>query len=154
MKYKKAILILLIIIWMITVFIFSNQQSSDSANTSGKFIKIVMKIFNKDISDEQIQALQLPIRKLAHFTIYAIGGVLVALLVNKYKISTLKKILYSQMFMTTYAITDEVHQYFIPGRAGIITDVLIDSAGALLSILIITVILKNRKTFKGEHNHV
>ena len=143
MKYKKIILI-----------IFSNQQSSDSANTSGRFIEIVMKIFNKNISDEQIQALQLPIRKLAHFTIYAIGGLLVALLINQYKISTLRKVIYSQTFMTLYAITDEVHQYFIPGRVGIITDVLIDSAGAFLSILVVMLILKNRHMFKEGHSHV
>ena len=154
MKYKKIILIILIVIWMITVFIFSNQQSIDSANTSGRFIEIVMKIFNKNISDEQIQALQLPIRKLAHFTIYAIGGLLVALLINQYKISTLRKVIYSQTFMTLYAITDEVHQYFIPGRVGIITDVLIDSAGAFLSILVVMLILKNRHMFKEGHSHV
>ena len=37
----------------------------------------------------------------------------------------------------TYAISDEVHQLFVPGRAGQVRDVLIDSAGSLLGIIII-----------------
>lgn len=37
---------------------------------------------------------------------------------------------------TFYAATDEVHQIFVPGRAGMVTDVLLDSAGALTGVLI------------------
>ena len=148
MKYKKIILITLIIIWMITIFMFSNEKSIESSNTSGKFIKIIFETFKQNISNDQIEKLQLPIRKLAHFTIYAIGGILAILLANQYNISTTKKIIFSQLFATIYAITDEVHQYFVPGRAGTIIDVLIDSAGAFLAILVITMILKSRKTFK------
>lgn len=140
MKIKKIILIILILIWMITVFIFSNQASTESSNASGKVIEVIMKILNIDISDEKIQELQLPIRKLAHFTIYAIGGLLITLLINQYNILTVQKIIYSQLFITIYAITDELHQYFIPGRVACITDVLIDSTGGLLVILMCTYI--------------
>ena len=138
MILKKLILIVLIIIWMIVVFLFSGQQGKDSGNTSSKFIKVILKIFTKDVSEEKIQKLQLPIRKLAHFTIYAIGGMLVILLLNQYNISVFQKILYSQIFMTLYAATDEFHQKFVPGRTACIKDVLIDSSGALLAIVVIT----------------
>lgn len=148
MKIKKTILIILILIWMITVFIFSNQASTESSSTSGKVIEIIMKVLNIDISDEKIQELQLPIRKLAHFTIYAIGGLLITLLINQYNILTVQKIIYSQLFITIYAITDELHQYFIPGRAGCITDVLIDSAGGLFVILMCTYINSHIKRKK------
>ncbi len=36
-----------------------------------------------------------------------------------------------------YAITDEVHQTFVQGRHGAPLDVLIDSAGVLLAILVV-----------------
>lgn len=110
----KIILIILIIIWMVTVFLFSNQKGETSGNTSGNFIKVLAKIFAKNPSEKQIEKLQLPIRKLAHFTIYAIGGVLAILLLNQFEISLLQKITYSQLIITIYAITDELHQYFIP----------------------------------------
>lgn len=101
-----------------TVFLFSSQKGETSGNTSGKIIKAILNIFTKDVSEEKIQKLQLPIRKLAHFTIYAIGGVLAILLLNQFEISFLKKIIYSQLIITTYAITDEFHQYFIPRKNG------------------------------------
>lgn len=140
MILKKVILIVLIIIWMIIVFLFSGQQGKDSGNTSSKFIKQILRIFTKDVSEGKIQKMQLPIRKLAHFTIYAIGAMLVILLLNQYNISVFQKILYSQIFMTLYAITDEFHQKFVPGRTATIWDVIIDSIGALTSILLIVIL--------------
>lgn len=139
---QKIILIILLIIWMITVFCFSNQQGETSGGTSGKVIKAILKIFTKDVSEEKIQKLQLPIRKLAHFTIFAIGGVLAIMMLNQYNIPLIQKIMYSQLIITIYAATDEFHQKFIPGRTASIWDVLIDSAGALTAILIISLFIK------------
>ena len=34
-----------------------------------------------------------------------------------------------------YAVTDEVHQYFVPGRSCELRDVLVDTSGALTGIL-------------------
>ena len=42
----------------------------------------------------------------------------------------------SFVFCVLYAISDEVHQYFVPGRAMMATDVLIDSIGAILGCLL------------------
>ena len=38
---------------------------------------------------------------------------------------------------TAYAVTDELHQLFVPGRAGMISDVLIDSLGVLFGCFLI-----------------
>ena len=45
-----------------------------------------------------------------------------------------------------YPVTDEFHQLFVPGRAGRVTDVLIDSAGAFLALLAIHIILYYHKS--------
>ncbi len=37
---------------------------------------------------------------------------------------------------TIYASTDEIHQTFVPGRAGMPIDVLLDSAGVLVGVLV------------------
>jgi len=37
---------------------------------------------------------------------------------------------------TLYASSDEVHQMFVSGRAGMVTDVLLDSSGALVGVLL------------------
>jgi VanZ family protein len=47
-----------------------------------------------------------------------------------------------------YACTDEFHQLFVPGRAGLITDVLIDSIGAVFITLILHLYM-NRQRIKA-----
>ncbi len=128
---KKKILIFLLIIWMITVFFFSMEQAERSSNTSGKVIKTVLKVTNQPQTKENVEKLQFPVRKLAHLTLYTIGGIIAILLLNEYDISIRKKILISELIILLYAISDEIHQYFIPGRGAKITDVLIDSVGRI-----------------------
>ena len=89
---KKTILIILLIIWMIIVYLFSSQPGEESGKTSGGFIRKALKMLNKDITEEKIKKLQLPIRKLAHFTLYAVGGFIAILLLNQYDLSLLQKI--------------------------------------------------------------
>ena len=48
----------------------------------------------------------------------------------------------TQVFGTLYAISDEIHQTFIPGRSGEIRDVIIDSLGIFTGLLICIVFLK------------
>lgn len=43
-----------------------------------------------------------------------------------------KAILYTLL----YAFTDEIHQLFVPGRTGVLTDILIDSLGISLAVLV------------------
>lgn len=45
-----------------------------------------------------------------------------------------KGFLFSLVFCILYAISDEVHQVFVPGRGAQVTDVLIDSFGAFIGI--------------------
>lgn len=42
------------------------------------------------------------------------------------------------IFATAVAAFDEVHQVFVPGRAGMVSDVFLDAAGALVGVLLTT----------------
>ena len=57
--------------------------------------------------------------------------------------------LFAAVFSCIYASSDEIHQLFVPGRAGQVRDVLIDTSGAvagiLLAILIRKIWLKSRE---------
>ena len=44
-----------------------------------------------------------------------------------------------------YAVTDEVHQLFVPGRSGRITDVLIDGAGAVVGGIVVRLLMRLHK---------
>jgi VanZ family protein len=69
----------------------------------------------------------LVLRKLAHATEYAI---LAALLLRA------MEELPAWALSVAYAISDELHQHFVPGRAGRPLDVAIDATGALAGILL------------------
>jgi len=141
----KIFKIILIIVWMITVFCFSAQQGTDSGDTSRKFtVKIIQIITGKSLllDDPFIEAIQLFIRKLAHFSMYAIGGFLIMNYVYTIEKSEKEKVLYSIGFGGFYAITDELHQFFVPGRSGNILDVGIDTLGVITGVLVYLVLRK------------
>ena len=95
------------------------------------------------------------VRKTAHFSIYALLGVLTVNYAFTYKGRSLyQKGLSAFLFCIFYAITDEIHQAFIPGRSNEIRDVLIDSLGALSGILISVITAKiYKKIRKTKSNY-
>lgn len=106
--------------WMIIIFCFSHQASDASSATSGKTIRAILNItpgvskLPEEQKEEIVEFLQPIARKLAHFTIYAVGGVLMILYFNEYSLGDSKKLIFSGTLGCIYAITDEIHQLFIP----------------------------------------
>lgn len=119
MKNTRILFIILSVIWMILVFLFSNEPSSQSKNTSffmtQKIAKIIYRdTLNKEELEEKEQKLDPIIRKIAHYTLYTVGGTIISLVVFSYDIDKKKKIAITQIIGSIYAITDELHQYFVP----------------------------------------
>ena len=136
---KKIVKIILIVIWMIVVFNFSNQGGNESSGTSSKVTKIVLDIVTKDKEEHNKQTMEKVekvIRKGAHYTIYTIGGFLIMNYTYSIEKTKKQKILESLLFGSFYAVIDEIHQYFVPGRSARLFDVGIDTLGVLTGILI------------------
>lgn len=137
---KKWIKLSLIIIWILIIFLFSNQDGLKSSNTSdGVLIKIV-KVFKDDISEsereELISKYTFIIRKGAHFFAYFVLGILIYSLLLEYIKKKYKILLFTVLLCMSFALLDELHQYFIPGRSARIFDVCIDTCGAILGCTI------------------
>ena len=102
------------------IFLFSSQVGAESSKISNDLI----------------------IRKLGHFSEYMALGFcsfcyLSNIFIEKDKMKDIKKtVIFSFLFSIFYASSDEFHQTFVAGRDGNITDVLIDSSGALVGILL------------------
>lgn len=126
---KKIFNISLLIIWMIFIFVMSSFSATESTNQSSTIVNIISNI----ITVNDIHLLTVIIRKLAHLTEYFILGILTY---NVFK-NNYKSINLSIIVCLLYATSDEIHQIFIPGRTGQITDVLIDTIGALIGIIIL-----------------
>lgn len=145
MNKKQIIYIIFSVLWMSVIFMFSNKNANSSDNSSKGLIynvvSIYAKTFNKNIDKEElVNKLNHPVRKLAHFTLYFILGFFVyhVFLYSKYKWKNIPTFIVCFL----YSISDEVHQMFIPGRAGQVKDVLIDSSGVLAILLIIYIFNK------------
>ena len=159
-KIVRYITIILIIINCVAIYNFSSEKSEQSNKTSGNLINVIIEInpktknLNIQEKEEIKEKLTKPIRKLAHFTIYASLGTWLYLCAGTFKGDNKKKMLISLILAFIYACTDEFHQLFIPGRSGQFTDICVDTCGALLGILLISCIskwVKNIKIKKEEY---
>ena len=71
----------------------------------------------------------LVLRKLAHATEYAVLGLLLLRATGREGVAALGGV--------AYAITDEIHQHFVPGRHGAVYDVAIDAVGILIGVYVL-----------------
>lgn len=152
MKNKKIniiriILIILLFITFARIFSFSNQNGVQSSGVSRKVTKILtnnikkVQAMSKEEKEIFMNNAEKIIRKLAHFSIYTVVGFLMMALMSTYNAKTIIRVSISFGIGVIYAISDEIHQYFIPGRSGRVFDVIIDSFGVLTGICIIMIIL-------------
>ena len=84
--------------------------------------------------DTGLGTLDLILRKLAHMTEYALLTMLWAWALQPV---TRAGIPIAAAIAVLYAVSDEYHQTFVAGRAGTVTDVLIDSAGVAVAIVLL-----------------
>lgn len=165
----RIIFTLLFILWMIAIFILSSQNAEQSNDLSGNFIEKILQIkdemfsendnkkseslvevdnISKDISEKEtkekpssnrIQKWQNFTRKMAHYAIYTVEGLIIYCMVvvySKKQNATIRKILIAISIGVFSAILDEMHQFFSDGRTPQITDVIIDSLGIITGIII------------------
>ncbi len=142
-KWKTWLPVLLWILWMAVIFAYSAKTATQSTVQSNRVGKMLCSVFVSGYRDmpsetqlKMAENIDFFVRKTAHFLEYTILGALTVFALR----SRLKKgRLYgvSLLWCILYAIGDEVHQYFVPGRACKGSDMVLDSAGALFGILLI-----------------
>ena len=108
---------------MTAIFCFSARTADESAAQSGTLLGILQRIFGDNLFTDFI------VRKSAHFLEFA-GLAFLFNLALHCRTKRLHPFL-SILFTSLYAVTDEIHQLFVEGRACRIGDWGIDTAGAL-----------------------
>ena len=142
-KTFKIVSVLMLFIWMILIFYMSSQTATESSATSGGFSRILFKIiypkfesFDAAAQKEIIEDFSFLIRKSAHFILYTVLGIFSYCAVIAYnKLYIRIRIFISFIICVLYSVSDEIHQYFVPGRSCELRDVAIDTAGAILGII-------------------
>ncbi len=142
---------------MVAIFIFSSQNGEDSGKLSEGFIYTVLRFvvpnfeeFISSLTDSAFAAFHLVVRKMAHFSVYAALGASSFMAFRSVKCSSCVPLLmlWAMALSVFYAASDELHQVMVSDRAGRLTDVLIDSAGASCGIIVVVAIIYIINKFK------
>lgn len=122
------------ILWMLLIFLFSHQKGEGSGRLS-RLIVETLAAYGIDLFALLGEYAFVFIRKAAHVTEYFILFQLLFLAIGK-SVQWPKRAWVALAITVLYAASDEFHQTFIPKRTGLVSDVLIDSLGAVLGMLL------------------
>lgn len=152
----RAILILLLLGTLFSIFGFSSQNGEESGGLSKRVTEAVTKNvksiqnLEENKKENALHRIESVIRKIAHFSIYTVVGLLLMGLMSTYQLTENNRISLSLIIGVIYASSDEIHQAFIPQRTAAVADVMIDSMGVLLGILCVLLAIKLIQKVKNK----
>lgn len=141
MAKRRKIFLILTVLWMAFIFFMSSKDAASSTGDSSRvgngICKVLIRGFDELSTADQdaiVVDLQTPIRKSAHFIEYTVLGVLC--------FNAFKPAAAAALIASLYAVSDEIHQLFVPGRSCELRDMIIDIAGISFGILLIMLFKK------------
>lgn len=150
-KKRQILFVLITLLWMGIIFWFSSRTGDESSAQSGGIVHRLLQFLLPDFTDwsmpvqeKVIDIVTLLVRKASHAMEYLILGLLL-LGCQSWRFSIRRTLLTAWILTVCYAASDEIHQYFVPDRACMFTDVLIDSTGAALGLFIVYQLLRWQK---------
>lgn len=140
MSKKQRIIALLkcvpVLLVLVMIFNFSAATSEESTEESNAITKAIVEITHIEIDDATLSAIDDVVREMAHFTEYFILGITCCLALSSFHAGMRTRNIGLSIFCVLYAVSDEIHQYFVPGRCFQLQDILVDSMGAITAIFI------------------
>lgn len=148
---------ILLLMMYAAIYGFSGQDAEQSSGLSHKVSrtavdaadKLAKKNWTAKQKEEMVENMETPVRKMAHFSEYAVTGILLCILLTQWIENRKRLVLLAGIWIFLTACADEFHQTFIPGRDGNFIDVCIDTSGGMIGLLltmgIICLFLKKRK---------
>lgn len=134
---------------MIVIFIFSQQTGATSSQASNGVGKFILSLLGVTVPEGQspssvVLFWGLTVRSLAHIFLFAMLGLFsflafyygYAIRAGKTRLTLFSAAASAFLFSLIYAVSDEVHQYFIAGRTSSPRDVFIDACGFTCAIII------------------
>ena len=148
---------LILVAWMVMIFGFSSQNATESVSVSTGVTAKIARLLTPGFDDmsplaqaEVIEAFHHFVRKTAHFVEYAVLGMLAVNALRTYRMNKAWRFLSPVAICLAYAVTDEVHQYFVPKRSAQIWDVLLDTLGGTVGVIAMLLFVWLVKRFKRK----
>ena len=157
----RTVLWVLVVLWMVVIFSFSAENAEESLETSDGIVDRVIDHLLEDQKDtmnvtdynsfkEKVSHF---VRKTAHFTAYMLLSILTLSAMLTHKLRDKTRTALTLIICFLYAVSDEIHQVFVPGRAGRFSDVMIDTSGAVLGILLCLGTVYVIRRLKNKNSH-
>ena len=123
-----------VFLWMGIIFYLSAQVAAQSDELSQGIAERLLSAVAKAFPGLNVDYIQsnFIVRKSAHFLTYLVLSMLTMNALRRSGIKGGRQIAIAIEICVLYAISDEVHQLFVPGRSGQLKDVLLDSGGAIV----------------------
>ncbi len=136
------------VILMPAIFIFSAAEAPESTKSSMtvsfRLIRAAESMGFLHLSPVQeylsAEAIEGPIRKLAHITEYTVLAAAVYLMFVLWTNRRILLYFVTVLFSLIYAASDEFHQLFVKGRSGSFSDVCVDAIGVTIGAMIMLAI--------------
>ena len=146
LRNKKFTIIVIAI--MAFIFFQSALPADLSSEESGRVVDLIVRLF-QGVAPIDRETLVFIVRKGAHFTEYMILGCFMVPAVEEWMSPDQAQMpdpawrnrFISWLAGTLYAVTDEIHQSFVPGRSCELRDIGIDSCGVLTGVLIVSLVI-------------
>ena len=118
-------------LWIVVIFLFSNQPHSGA------------------VTEAYLGDANVPVRKLAHLTEYAVLFVLSRFAVSTSDFSlgwgSTRLGVAAYMFCLGNALFDEWHQSLVPGRSSTLSDATVDMCGAMVAWVVVYFLSRRKK---------
>lgn len=147
---------ILLICTLFIIFGFSSQNGTQSKGISTRVTEYILQFSSKYQEADTKEKAQIQnrtnaiIRKVAHFSIYTLLGLFMMGIMTRTKLKDKWRAYITIGFGILYAVLDEFHQSFSPGRTPKVTDVYIDTLGVILGILLVLLIRGIYKQIKQK----
>ncbi|KZE64096.1 hypothetical protein AWM68_13400 [Fictibacillus phosphorivorans] len=139
---KRYVVGILVLVWMWFIYYFTASPNFTSGQT-GTFIQETG-LFNQDIGLTNSL-----LRKAAHVILFGSFAIILYVFLNKF-ISSLYAYILAWELASLAGMLDEFHQQFVPDRGSSINDMILDSFGALLFLILYVVNSKGKTRKKNS----
>lgn len=140
MTIKKTLSWLAVLLWMLAIYLLSAQPASFSnANSKGIVTRVVdtaLHLTQSDIPEPEkkklVDRINNTAREYMHGVVFMVLGLLAQNAVLQGRSKNVKALAMALAICAAYALTDEIHQLLVPGRAFQTSDLLMDSIGSII----------------------
>ncbi|MBB6446703.1 VanZ family protein [Bacillus benzoevorans] len=129
-----------VIVWLGVIFYLSSQPATESNELSKGITEYIVKIVEMVHPEADLNINNSNIREYAHFFAYLVLGILVKVILKVIGIRGIRGMGLAILLCVLCAVSDEIHQIFSPGRGIQLKDVIVDSIGACIGIILVFVL--------------